>query len=248
MEYFMTASKIFRSDKLSGIQASASSKSRHLKGLRNQMPKKESGADYFHKIEEVREEVYDDTLKDATRFCFLLQAHHYLAALNSSSESPSKLAENRTVLDLFFSKLGLKFEERASRRKNGAALDALRGEGEDRIRNHSRLTRRIKAGENSLVQKWGLDLKKEYSLGELTLLFNKVVLSLFSSTATPTLGCSRSARPLRPSLNSGRWPSSGCWATWSTWRTGQNLASSRAPLILSTWRTSSGRICRPWCP
>ena len=72
-ENFVTASKIFKESTASRIQKSVNMKSRSMKNsLQSQVPKKESGHDYFSKIEEVEEEIYDEAEKDITRFRFLL--------------------------------------------------------------------------------------------------------------------------------------------------------------------------------
>jgi hypothetical protein len=61
---FMTASKIFKTSTLSSIKHSINmkSKSRNLKGSNMKskiIPKQMKGNEYFNKIEEVNEEVYD---------------------------------------------------------------------------------------------------------------------------------------------------------------------------------------------
>lgn len=52
---------------------------------------KQSGHDYFKTIEEVQEEVYDETEKDSTRFSFLLEAKAHLPCIHSNSEPSNKM-------------------------------------------------------------------------------------------------------------------------------------------------------------
>ena len=66
------------------------------------------------------------------------------------------------MIDLFYSKLALKFEERIRRGKRTEAIDGLRREGQSRIQSHSRIIRG-KGKQNELVAQHSLDLAKDYS-------------------------------------------------------------------------------------
>ena len=58
-------------------------KSRNMKANLHSkmMPKKESSKQYFNRIDEVSENIYDEADKDITRFFFLLEGKEYLTQL-----------------------------------------------------------------------------------------------------------------------------------------------------------------------
>lgn len=91
--------------------------------------------------------MYDESgNKDATRFCFLVEINKYLNLIASLSEKVN-MKSNRVVIDFFFLKLALKFEERARKGKHPERLDDLRRESQSKISNQSKLIKNIKEKE-----------------------------------------------------------------------------------------------------
>lgn len=60
--------------------------------LKSKMMNKPKAHVYFDKIEEVKEEIYDEQgTKDISRYCFLVNANNFITSIVSSSENASKM-------------------------------------------------------------------------------------------------------------------------------------------------------------
>lgn len=82
---------------------------------------------------------------------FLLEANKYLALLSSDNVPSAKMLQNRVLIDMYFLKLALKFEERTRRGKKISQLDKYRKDAESKIKNYAMTAKNIKEKDNQLM-------------------------------------------------------------------------------------------------
>jgi hypothetical protein len=73
----------------------------------------------------------------------LLEINKYLNVIPCPPDN-IKMKWNRMIIDFFFLKLALKYEERARKGKHSERLDSLRQESQSKISNQSKVIRNVK--------------------------------------------------------------------------------------------------------